>query len=226
VSQAKDAIAAARAVEIYARETRASADILTLAFQIRSLAKRRLGEVVVREKAAGRLKEGRPEKTVLGEDRLSLADLGISKNESARAQEFASVSGEAFERMLGESSSGDLSEKALLRRIRAAKAEGSPSKRARKAPKAKDAPPPSNNAPPTSNSKPPPPTPIETKEERSLDVRPERAAERLEEILTEWKETYWEALLEKRVSAELNAIGEDVDSLIERMNEYAQSLGS
>lgn len=127
VPQAKEVIAAARAVEIYARETRASADILTRAFRIRSLAKRRLGEVVVREKAAGRLKEGRPGKTVVADDRFSLADLGISKDESARAQEFASVSGEAFERALDESGSGDLSERGLLRRIRAAKAKTVPS---------------------------------------------------------------------------------------------------
>jgi hypothetical protein len=130
VPQAKDAVAAAKAVEIYARETKASAAILGLAFRFRSLAKRRLGEVVVQEKAAGRLREGRPEKTVLGEDRFSLADLGISKNESAQAQEFASVSEEAFERMLGEAGSGELSDKALLRQIRAAKAEGRSPKKA------------------------------------------------------------------------------------------------
>jgi hypothetical protein len=43
VPQAREAIAAAKAVEIYARETKASAAILGLAFRIRSLAKRRLG---------------------------------------------------------------------------------------------------------------------------------------------------------------------------------------
>ena len=90
--------------------------------------------------------------------------------------------------------------------------------------KAKNAAPPSNATPTSTNAA--PPAPIETKESFSLDVRPSRAAERLEEILTEWRETYWEALLEKRASAELNAIGEDIEALVERVNEYAQLIGS
>jgi len=52
---------------------------------------------------------------------LKLRDLAISKDESAQAQEFASVAEETFERMLGEAGSGELSERALLRRIRATK---------------------------------------------------------------------------------------------------------
>jgi hypothetical protein len=138
VPQAKEAIAAAKAVEIYARETKASEAILRLAFHFKSLAKYRLGEMVVKEKAAGRLREGRPGKTVDGDDRFSLADLGISKDESSQAQEFASVSEEAFkELLLGGAGSGELSDAALLRRIRAAKAGTTTPAKAKRQPNTK-----------------------------------------------------------------------------------------
>jgi len=64
---------------------------------------------------------------------LKLDDLGISKKESARAQEFASVSEEEFEQILGASGSEELNDVALLRKINAT--------RMRKAgPRAKNAP--------------------------------------------------------------------------------------
>jgi hypothetical protein len=53
---------------------------------------------------------------------LKLKDLDLSSDESSRAKAFASVSEQEFERMLGESASEELSDAALLRRIRAAKA--------------------------------------------------------------------------------------------------------
>jgi hypothetical protein len=126
VPQAKAAVAAAKAFEIYARETKTSADILRLAFRFKSLAKRRLGEMVVKMKEAGELEgQGGDRKSKSPAGTLKLKDLGISKKESVRAQEFASVSEQEFERMLGDA--GSLSDAALLRRIRAAKAKTVPS---------------------------------------------------------------------------------------------------
>jgi hypothetical protein len=125
VSQAREVLAAAKAVEIYAREMRVSADILVGAFRVRSLAKRQLGETIVKMQEAGELEgRGGDRKSKSTPATLKLRDLAISKSESARAQEFASVSEEEFERMLGEAGSGEeLSDKALLRRIRAAKSK-------------------------------------------------------------------------------------------------------
>jgi len=123
VPQAKEALAAAKAVEIYARATKASTDILRLAFGFKSLAKRRLGEMVVKMKEAGELDgHGGDRKSKSPAGTLKLKDLGISKKESVRAQEFASVSEPEFERILDEAGGGELSDAALLRRIRAAKA--------------------------------------------------------------------------------------------------------
>jgi hypothetical protein len=93
---------------------------------------------------------------------LKLKDLAISNDESAQAQEFASVSKEAFERMLGESGSGELSDAALLRRIRAAKAESSPTK----SPPSKRKPVKAKTLPPTADAA-PPPTPSRSGRSRS-----------------------------------------------------------
>jgi hypothetical protein len=88
--------------------------------------------------------------------------------------------------------------------------------------KAKDAPPPAAGSDVTSKgSDAPAPKPLSVGK-LSLERLLGNAAEALEE----WRETYWEPLMEKTVSAELDAIGEDVDALVERMNECARSLSS
>jgi len=128
VPQAKEAVAAAKMIEIYARETKASAAILGLAFRVRSLAKRRLGETIVKMQEAGELEgPGGDRKSKSTPTILKLKDLDLSRDESSRAKAFASVSEPEFERILDEAGAGELSDAALLRRIRAAKAKTVPS---------------------------------------------------------------------------------------------------
>jgi hypothetical protein len=189
---------------------------------------------VVREKATGRFREGRPEKTVLDEDRFSLADLGISKNESAQAQEFASVAEEAFERMLDESGSGDLSDAALLRRIRAAKAEGSPtksppSKRTAKSRKAKAASTATDtNASPTADA-PSSTVPGHRAGPISLEAHLDLAAEALARVVADWKRGSLAPLREtarghKQILEALGRMEKDLDLLLKRLPDAAQIL--
>jgi hypothetical protein len=220
VPQAKEALAAAKAVEIYAKETKTSAAILRLAFRFRSLAKRRLGETIVRMQEAGELEaRGGDRKSKSTASTLKLRDLGISKDESAQAQAFASVSEEAFERMLGDAGSEELSDAALLRRIRAAKAEGSPPSK-RRGGKAKGTPPaktPIDDAPA--------PTPLAVSKV-SLKIALENA-EALKKVVgvlkagaDDWKKGSLTPLMENtsgnaRIAAALELVGKDLDALVE-----------
>jgi hypothetical protein len=211
VPEAREAVAAAKAVQIYAQETKASAAILGLAFRVRSLAKRRLGMVVVREKAAGRLREGRPEKTVLGEDRFSLADLGISKNESAQAQEFASVSETEFERILDEAGSGELNERALLRRIRATRAKTDTST--------------SNIDKPSGDGESAPTVPGQSAGPVSLEMHVDLVSDELERVVGEFKRGSFAPLKEaargnERLAGALERFERDFDGLVVRLRGY------
>jgi hypothetical protein len=140
-----------------------------------------------------------------------LADLGISKNESAQAQEFASIAEEAFERFLGESASGELSDAALLRRIRASK---------RTPVKAKA-------STPTDGGESAPTVPSQAAELVSLAVHLARAADEL----GEWKRTSFLPLREaargrEKIEAELGRVERYTDESVEWLRGLARAIGS
>jgi hypothetical protein len=117
--QAKEALTAARVIENYAKEKRVGEEILRLAFRFKSLAKRRLGEILAAAKAKGELAgQGGDRKSKSSLTTLKLSDLAISKDESAQAQAYAAVPEAKFEELVG---SVGLSDTALWRAVNESK---------------------------------------------------------------------------------------------------------
>ena len=206
VPQAKEAVAAAKAVELYAKETKASAAILALAFRVRSLAKRRLGETIVKMQKTGELEgKGGNRKSKSTPSTLKLRDLDISKDESARAKAFASVSEPEFERMLDESGSEELSDKALLRRIRATKAKTVPS---------------SNSKTPSTAT-----VPGQSAGAVTLKTHVTRVADALDKLLAGWKLTDLAPLKEaargnERLAGGLERLERNLDRAVKTLRGY------
>jgi hypothetical protein len=229
VPQAQKVVAAAKALETYAKQTKASAAILQLAFRFRSLAKRRLGETIVKMQAAGELEgRGGNRRSKSSPSILKLKDLDLSSNESSQAQAFASIPEAEFERMLDETGSGELSDKALLRRIRAARAEGSPKDQSSLS-KSK---PVKTKTPPSTKTldDAPPPTPVSVGKV-SVETAVGNAAESFEEMMEEWRRRSWEPLmgragLSARVSVGLEGLDEELDRFVNDFVERLRSLGS
>jgi hypothetical protein len=214
VPQAKEAIAAAKAVELYAKETKVSAAILALAFRVRSLAKRRLGETIVKMQETGELEgKGGNRKSKSTPSTLKLRDLDISKYESARAKAFASVSEPEFERMLGEAGPADLSDAALLRRIRAAKAKTVPS--------------PNSKTVPSSNSKTPSTATVPGQSAGAVPLKTHvtRVADALDKLLAGWKLTDLAPLKEaacgnERLAGGLERLERNLDRAVKTLRGY------
>lgn len=68
------------------------------AIEIRVRAKKRRGELLLRLKEEGRLRDGK--KRSSDDDRLTLDDLGVTKNESSEDQAIAKIAGDSFERLV------------------------------------------------------------------------------------------------------------------------------
>lgn len=107
VDEVKDLRDKADAMRIYAMQSK-NKSLEVDAAEIRIRAERRLGEMIIVQKADGGLNTGgRPEnKPVTAGDRLNstptLAEIGIDKNLSSRAQKMASVPTAEFEAEVGE----------------------------------------------------------------------------------------------------------------------------
>lgn len=90
-----------KAIKAYARQAQ-NRDLLAQASAIQLRAERRLGEMIIAQKELGDLKEGRArahnDKTV----RLTLKDVGISRDLSSKAQRLARVPAAHFDGMLAE----------------------------------------------------------------------------------------------------------------------------
>jgi N6-adenosine-specific RNA methylase IME4 len=67
------------------------------AIEIREGARRRRGELLLALKSEGRLRDGKPSSA---EDRLTLDELGVSRNESYRDQTIATLAPDSFERLI------------------------------------------------------------------------------------------------------------------------------
>ena len=206
VPQAKEAVAAAKMIEIYARETKASAAILGLAFRVRSLAKRRLGETIVKMQEAGELEgPGGDRKSKSTPTILKLKDLDLSRDESSRAKAFASVSEPEFERILDEAGAGELSDAALLRRIRAAKAKTVPS---------------SNSKTPSTAT-----VPGQSAGAVTLKTHVTRVADALDKLLAGWKLTDLAPLKEaargnERLAGGLERLERNLDRAVKTLRGY------
>jgi hypothetical protein len=68
------------------------------AMHVRLLAERLLGEMLIAAKQAGQLKEGRPQKTLDADESFNLQKNGISWDLSSRAQKFAVIPVDIFEK--------------------------------------------------------------------------------------------------------------------------------
>jgi hypothetical protein len=90
----------AAAVREYSRRAR-NRSMEIDALEIRARARRRRGELLIELKDAGRLVKGNDKVTdQVPNGRLTLDDLGVSKNESSRDQKLAAVDGNSFERLV------------------------------------------------------------------------------------------------------------------------------
>src|SRR5713101_1936452 len=101
IDEVKDVLDRAERMRLYARQ-RNERKLIADAADIQLRATERLGEMIAAGKAAGQIVEGRPKKTVGGDDsfRVRLEDIGVDRNLSAKAQKLASISGRAFEAMV------------------------------------------------------------------------------------------------------------------------------
>lgn len=104
VDEVKDIRDKAKAIEVYARQSK-NHDAETQACRIRLRAERRMGELLATmEKAKGTRGAGRPPKGGRTEqppkDSRTLKQLGLTKDESARAQQLAAVPADEFEAAL------------------------------------------------------------------------------------------------------------------------------
>jgi site-specific DNA-methyltransferase (adenine-specific) len=104
VDEAKSLHDKAEAMRAYARQAK-NRQLEIDAAEIRMRAERRLGEMLSAAKQQGQIQVGRPERNGADEEpfpRTTLANAGIDKKLSSRAQKLAAVSEEKFEGMLGE----------------------------------------------------------------------------------------------------------------------------
>jgi len=103
VDEVKDIIDKAEAMRVYGRMAN-DVSLEIDAAEIRLRAERRLGQIEAQLKAEGRLSRGgRPAKTGSDEEPVStvtLAELGIDKKLSSRAQKVGGIAEQAFERMI------------------------------------------------------------------------------------------------------------------------------
>jgi hypothetical protein len=100
LQETKIVLDAVEAIRIYSRRARVSAEIVARYTTLRIQAERKLGEKIMEAKAAGKLREGRPEKTIDDNDSFSLSRLGISPDASSRAQKLAAIPADEFEQLL------------------------------------------------------------------------------------------------------------------------------
>lgn len=100
VDEVKDIRDKALALQAYAKVAQDKQQEVYCA-EIRIRAERQLGQMLHDAKEAGALREGRPE-TVASADSFNLADAGISRDLSSRAQAIASIPEEDFEKTLSE----------------------------------------------------------------------------------------------------------------------------
>lgn len=103
VDEVKDILDWAEAARVYHRQAK-NLELEIRAVEIRLRAERRLGQVLSNAKETGQLAEGRPPKRN-GSDgepfpRLTLAEIGIDKKLSARAQKVGGIAERAFEAMV------------------------------------------------------------------------------------------------------------------------------
>jgi N6-adenosine-specific RNA methylase IME4 len=104
MDEVKDIHDKAHAMRLYARMAN-DTELELCAAEIKVRAERRLGEMIKEQKEGGGLHEGgRPKKTCSAEEQVSelatLADLGIDRKLSARAQKIAAIPEPAFERAI------------------------------------------------------------------------------------------------------------------------------
>ena len=96
VDEVKEWADKAAAFEAYARQAK-DKDMRKMAIDIRLRAKRRLGELMAAQKAAGGARVGRPRKNGLAANPITLGEVGIDKNLAHEARRAAALSPEAFE---------------------------------------------------------------------------------------------------------------------------------
>ena len=107
VDEAKDLRDKAEAMRAYARQAK-NRQLEVDTAEIRMRAERRLGEIIKAQKdTVGLAKGGQPYQNPTGQDKVpveaspTLAEIGIDKNLSSRAQKLAAVPEDKFEGMLG-----------------------------------------------------------------------------------------------------------------------------
>jgi hypothetical protein len=96
--EVRDWIDKAAAVREYGRRIK-NRQLEIDAIEIRVKAKRRRGELLAAMRNDGRLRDGRTKRSS-DDDRFTLEDLGISKNESSEEQRLAQIDGNSFERLV------------------------------------------------------------------------------------------------------------------------------
>jgi hypothetical protein len=112
ISETKVILDLSVAAQAYFRQSRKSAEAIAAATNLRVRAERKLGQMLIQAKEAGKLREGRPRKTIENDDSFSLSDLGVTLDASSRAQKLAAIPDKEFERELSlcgnDSSSTDI----------------------------------------------------------------------------------------------------------------------
>lgn len=101
VDEVSEWIDKAAAVREYGRRIR-NRQIEIDAIEIRVRAKKRRGEILAAMKASGQIRRGQPSKEIssASDNSFSLADLGVSANESSEEQKIAAIPGDSFERLV------------------------------------------------------------------------------------------------------------------------------
>jgi hypothetical protein len=120
IQEVKQIVDVAEAVRIYLKRAKQSKQTIYAATTLRIWAERRLGEKLIEAKKKGELDEGKggDRKSPSSTSRVILANLGITYDESARAQKLAAVPLAEFEkRMLTCQDGGALSISLILREI-------------------------------------------------------------------------------------------------------------
>lgn len=126
--EVKDIMDQAERAAVYARQANDS-DLIKYATEIRVRAQRRAGEMLAQtEKAVGSLKRG---PVVVADDHgkpATLADMGITKDQSSNWQALASMSEEHFEATVeaAKDTAGEVTTAFMLREAKRAKPHGKP----------------------------------------------------------------------------------------------------
>lgn len=122
VQEIKHVIDMVKAAETYARQTKVGKEIQTNVAEYIVRAERKLGEILRAAKAAGQITHAhdprhKSKPVVAGNDNrvVTLADAGISRDLSSRAQKLAGISAETFEQEIAtEKASGMVSSKKVI----------------------------------------------------------------------------------------------------------------